>query len=168
MDLINDILDISKIEAGRMTVERVGCDLPNLVVEVASLMRPRAAEKGLQFVVSSVGRIPQQIQTDSLRLRQILMNLASNAIKFTKEAQIDLVVSCLDAPAAQGADGGAAGTNLVQIELRDTGIGMTDEQMGPLFQPFTQADESMTRRFGGTGLGLVISKRLSKLFGGGH
>src|SRR3954447_12426942 len=105
MDLINDILDISKIEAGRMTVERVGCDLPNLVVEVASLMRPRAAEMGLRFVVSSVGRIPQQIQTDALRLRQILMNLASNAIKFTKEGQIDLVVRCIRGPAAPAAEG---------------------------------------------------------------
>src|SRR3954471_1239488 len=90
MALINDILDISKIEAGKMTVERIACDLPNLVIDVASLMRPRTVEKGLEFAVNFAGPIPQQIQSDGLRLKQILVNLLGNAIKFTHKGRIEM------------------------------------------------------------------------------
>jgi two-component system, sensor histidine kinase len=156
VDLINDILDISKIEAGKMTVERVPCGLSHLVLDVVSLMRPRAAEKQLGFDVRFDGPIPEQVQTDPLRLRQILMNLAANAVKFTESGRIELAVRCAQ----------AAGSSTVEFDVTDTGIGMTEEQVIKLFQPFMQADDSMTRRFGGTGLGLAISKRLAKLLGG--
>jgi signal transduction histidine kinase/AmiR/NasT family two-component response regulator/HPt (histidine-containing phosphotransfer) domain-containing protein len=156
VDLINDILDISKIEAEKMTVERVKGNLPQMVLDVVSLMRPRAAEKGLDLRLQFEGRIPEQILTDPTRFRQIFMNLTANAIKFTERGMIDIMINCTPARDA----------SIVQIAIHDTGIGMTPEQMARLFQPFMQADESMTRRFGGTGLGLVISKRLSKLLGG--
>ena len=157
VDLINDILDLSKIEAERMTVERVRAPFPQLVLDVISLMRSRAAEKELELRMHFDGPIPEQILTDPTRLRQILMNLTSNAIKFTERGFVELVIRCRPAP---------EGSGRVEIAIRDTGIGMTPEQMSRLFQPFTQADDSMTRRFGGTGLGLVISRRLARLLGG--
>jgi signal transduction histidine kinase/DNA-binding NarL/FixJ family response regulator/HPt (histidine-containing phosphotransfer) domain-containing protein len=156
VDLINDILDISKIEAEKMTVERVKANLPQLILDVVSLMRPRAAEKQLDLRLHFEGRIAEQILTDPTRFRQIFMNLTANAIKFTERGIIDIVIQCMPKEDA----------SVVQIAIRDTGIGMTAEQMSRLFQPFMQADDSMTRRFGGTGLGLVISKRLSRLLGG--
>ncbi len=112
--------------------------------------------KNLVLAVHFSGPIPREIHTDPLRLRQVLMNLVGNAIKFTENGQIDVIVS------ARKMDGAGR----LQIEIRDTGIGMTPEQMGRLFQPFVQADESMSRKYGGSGLGLVISKRLAKLMGG--
>ncbi len=156
MALINDILDISKIEAEKMTVERLPCDLPNMVIDVASLMRPKAVDKGLEFKVKFEGSIPQQISTDALRLKQILVNLIGNAIKFTQKGRIEIRVECR--PTEQSSE--------VHFHLTDTGIGMTPEQVQRLFQPFNQADDSMTRKYGGTGLGLTISKRLAKLLGG--
>ena len=156
MALINDILDISKIEADKMTVERIPCDLPNLVIDVASLMRPKTVDKGLEFTVNFAGSIPQQISTDALRLKQILVNLLGNAIKFTHKGRIELRIECK----------ATAGSSEIYFHLSDTGIGMTSEQAQRLFQPFNQADESMTRKYGGTGLGLTISKRLAKLLGG--
>jgi signal transduction histidine kinase/DNA-binding response OmpR family regulator len=156
VDLIGDILDISKIEAGKMEVERQMSPFPHMLVEVVSLMRPRAAEKQLDFRVSFDGPTPEQITTDSLRFRQILMNLTANAIKFTDRGFVEMTVKCM--PSAQ--------SSVIQIDIRDTGIGMTDEQASRLFQPFTQADNSTTRKFGGTGLGLAISKRLARLLGG--
>ena len=159
LELINDVLDLSKIEADRMTVERIECDLPRLAVDVASLMRPRAADKGLNFTLTFNGPVPQYVRADGLRLRQILLNVIGNAVKFTHAGGVRLNVSCR--PAAQ-----AGGEARVRFEVTDTGIGMTDEQVARLFQPFGQADESMTRRFGGTGLGLAISRRLAGLLGG--
>jgi signal transduction histidine kinase/DNA-binding NarL/FixJ family response regulator/HPt (histidine-containing phosphotransfer) domain-containing protein len=156
VDLIGDILDISKIEAGKMEVERVTSAFPHLLVEVVSLMRPRAAEKGLDFKVIFDGPTPEQIITDALRLRQILMNLSANAIKFTDRGFVEISVKC----------NRMVGASTIQLEIRDTGIGMSDEQVSRLFQPFMQADGSTTRKFGGTGLGLAISKRLAKLLGG--
>ncbi|MDB5324410.1 MAG: luxQ 3 [Phycisphaerales bacterium] len=156
MALINDILDISKIEAEKMTVERIPCDLPNLVIDVASLMRPKTVDKGLDFTVNFEGSIPQTILTDALRLKQILVNLLGNAIKFTHKGRIELRVGC------KPKEGGSE----IHFHLSDTGIGMTPEQVQRLFQPFNQADDSMTRKYGGTGLGLTISKRLAKLLGG--
>jgi signal transduction histidine kinase/DNA-binding NarL/FixJ family response regulator/HPt (histidine-containing phosphotransfer) domain-containing protein len=156
VELINDILDISKIEAEKMTVERVRANFPQLVLDVVSLMRPRAAEKELDLRMRFEGPIPEQIQTDPTRLRQIVMNLTANAIKFTERGFVELSIRCTR----------TEGTSRIEVVIRDTGIGMTPEQVGRLFQPFMQADDSMTRRFGGTGLGLVISKRLSRLLGG--
>jgi PAS domain S-box-containing protein len=157
LELINEILDLSKIEAGQMTVERLSCDMPALLSEIISLMRPRAAEKGLEFGVSFQGPIPHLIQSDPLRLRQILVNLLGNAMKFTESGKIEMRIT----------DEGDGGPNIVpRIDVMDTGIGMTSEQLERLFQPFTQGDESITRKFGGTGLGLTISQRLAKLLNG--
>jgi PAS domain S-box-containing protein len=157
LELINEILDLSKVEAGQMKVERVSCDLPELLSEVISLMRPRAAEKGLGFEVTFQGPIPHIIQSDPLRLRQILVNLLGNAVKFTESGKIDLRIT----------DEGAGGPNiLLRVDVIDSGIGMTTEQLGRLFRPFTQGDASITRKFGGTGLGLTISRQLAKLLSG--
>ncbi len=157
LDLINDILDLSKIEAGEMTVERVTCDVPQLISDILSLMRPRAAEKGLEFHATFDTLIPRQIQTDPMRLRQILVNLLGNAVKFTETGSVEIHVRF-------EADG--AGSNILRVDVTDSGIGMTEAQRLRLFRPFTQADESTTRRFGGTGLGLSISRRLARLLGG--
>jgi signal transduction histidine kinase/DNA-binding response OmpR family regulator len=156
MQLINDILDISKIEADKMTVERIPCDLPHLVIDVASLMRPKMVEKGLEFKVDFAGAIPQTVSTDALRLKQILVNLLGNAIKFTHKGRIELKVECQ--PKGNSSE--------IRCLISDTGIGMTPEQVARLFQPFNQADDSMTRKYGGTGLGLTISQRLARLLGG--
>jgi len=155
-ELINDILDISKIEAGKMSIERTVCDLPRLTGEVVSLMRWRAISKGLEFRLLFDGPIPRHIHTGPLRLKQVLMNILGNAIKFTERGSVTMRVSCR--PEGNG--------STITFAVADTGIGMSREQMEHLFQPFSQADGSTTRRFGGTGLGLVICQRLVKLLGG--
>jgi CheY-like chemotaxis protein/HPt (histidine-containing phosphotransfer) domain-containing protein len=156
MDLINDILDISKIEAEKMTVERIPHDIAQTAVEVVSMLRPRAVAKQLALRVEFVGPIPAKVRTDPLRLKQVLVNLLGNAIKFTEQGEVCLKISVEARQAASH----------IQFDVCDTGIGMTGEQMGRLFQAFVQADDSMTRRYGGTGLGLVISKRLAQYMGG--
>jgi signal transduction histidine kinase/CheY-like chemotaxis protein/HPt (histidine-containing phosphotransfer) domain-containing protein len=161
LDLINDVLDLSKIEAGKMVTTRSACDLIQALSEIVSMMRSRAVEKGLGFRVQFQGPVPRKIQTDPLRLKQILVNLLGNAIKFTASGEVRLVVSC--PTAVPNADG--LGKE-VRFDIADTGIGMNPEQMARLFQPFTQADESTTRKFGGSGLGLDISKRLANMLGG--
>jgi signal transduction histidine kinase/HPt (histidine-containing phosphotransfer) domain-containing protein/ActR/RegA family two-component response regulator len=155
--IINDILDLSKIEAGKMSVELLPCSLPQIVAEVASLMRLRSKEKEIGFDVVFHGKVPQSIQSDAMRLRQIVLNLVGNAIKFTERGNVRIVVRCddLESPSPS-----------LAIEVVDTGIGLTPEQRARLFQPFTQADASTTRRFGGSGLGLTICKRLAGLLGG--
>jgi signal transduction histidine kinase/CheY-like chemotaxis protein/HPt (histidine-containing phosphotransfer) domain-containing protein len=154
LDLINEILDLSKIEAGRMTVEKIPTDLPPLLSDVMSMMRPRATEKGLELNLRISDKVPRHVVTDPVRVKQILMNLVSNALKFTEHGQVEIHVS--SDPAIQ----------TLNFEVMDTGIGITQEQMTKLFRPFTQADGSTTRRFGGTGLGLTISKSLAQLLGG--
>jgi len=156
--VINDILDISKIEAGRMTIERRVCSPHQILAETVSLMRRRAIEKGLTMDIAYNGRIPETICTDSTRLRQILTNLLGNAIKFTETGGVRLTVSLADP-----ADGGKAH---LCFEIVDTGVGISQEQLGNVFQAFTQADETMSRRFGGTGLGLTISKGLAEALDG--
>jgi CheY-like chemotaxis protein/HPt (histidine-containing phosphotransfer) domain-containing protein/anti-sigma regulatory factor (Ser/Thr protein kinase) len=156
LELINDILDLSKIEAGKMTVERIDCDLTKLLADLISLMRPRATEKGLGFEVSFDGPIPQFIRTDPTRLRQILVNLLGNALKFTAAGKIHLRIR-----AEKNGD-----SNVICAEVIDTGIGLEADQLSRLFQPFTQAEESTTRKFGGTGLGLTISQQLAHLLCG--
>ena len=156
LELINEILDLSKIEAGEMTVENIRCDLPELLSDVATLMRSRATEKALQFKVSIAGPVPRYIQTDPLRLRQILVNLLGNAIKFTAAGLIEMIVNCK----------ASARSSILQIQVCDTGIGMNEDQLKRVFQPFAQGEESTTRKFGGTGLGLAISRRLARLLKG--
>ncbi|MFW6058912.1 MAG: ATP-binding protein [Phycisphaeraceae bacterium] len=155
--IINDILDISKIEAGHMTVESIETSLVGLVNDVTSLMRMRALEKGLEFDLEYQSPLPETIRTDPTRLHQILMNLTTNAVKFTDHGKVRLTVRMID---------GDEGKSMIAFDVIDSGIGMTPEQQAQLFQPFTQADETMTRRYGGTGLGLAISRRLARILGG--
>jgi PAS domain S-box-containing protein len=154
--LINEILDLSKIEAGQMTVEQIETDFAQLLYEVTALMQPRAQEKSLQLNVKCHGPLPRQICTDPLRLRQILVNLIGNAIKFTSRGAVEVSVRCEKTEQC----------GMMRIDIADTGIGLTPEQMEKIFLPFTQAEQSTTRRFGGTGLGLTISQKLAQLLGG--
>ena len=156
LTIINDILDISKIEAQKLTVEKIDCDLPQLLADVLALARPWAQKKGLNFEMKFDKLLPARIQTDPLRLRQVLMNLLSNAIKFTEKGTVTVAVYREI----------SYFTHSLRFEVQDTGIGMSPQQLANLFQPFTQADSSTTRKFGGTGLGLTISKRLARLLGG--
>ena len=155
--IINDILDLSKIEAGKLEVEDVSCSPCKILGEVIALMRVRAEAKNLPLEVVQDGPMPQSIHSDPTRLRQILINLAANAIKFTEIGNIRLVARLLDADTEEPK---------VQFELIDSGIGMSEQQIANLFKPFSQVDTSTTRKHGGTGLGLAISKRLAKELGG--
>jgi PAS domain S-box-containing protein len=156
LNIINDILDISKIEEGKMTVERVDCSLCQMVAEVLSVTRTRAEGKGLRLQFEYGGPMPAVVSLDPTRTRQVLINLLSNAVKFTETGTVRLRVELI------GSDDDTA----IAFDVIDTGIGMTEQQVGNLFQPFMQGDESMTRRFGGTGLGLTISQHLTRLLGG--
>ncbi|MCA9255947.1 MAG: response regulator, partial [Phycisphaerales bacterium] len=157
LTIINDILDLSKIRAGKMTVEIIPVDVARVVHDVIALMSVRAAAKDIALNVSCAGPIPSTFDCDPVRLRQILMNLVGNAVKFTEVGGVELVVS-FDREGSLGPT--------MTIAVSDTGVGMTADQMKKLFAAFQQADTSMTRRFGGTGLGLMISIRLAKLLGG--
>jgi PAS domain S-box-containing protein len=157
LNLINDILDLSKIEAGKFEVVRVACSPRQIASEVVSTMKVRADAKGLPLTLECRGPAPESIQTDPNRLRQILVNLIGNAIKFTEVGGVRVVIRSDASPNGEGQ---------LAFDVIDTGIGMSDEQAGLLFRPFSQADASTTRRFGGTGLGLAISKRLAKMLGG--
>ncbi len=164
LHVINDILDLSKIEAGKLAIELVDCSLIQLIADVQSLMRVRADSRGLTFQLEFAGPIPERITTDPTRVRQILINLVGNAIKFTEQGGVRLITRFVPAgPVA----GGQAGEPHIEFAVVDTGIGIAPEQVDLLFQPFAQADSSTTRRFGGTGLGLTITKRLANLLGGG-
>jgi len=155
LTVINDILDISKIEAGQLTVERIETDAAQVIEEVCSLMQVRADEKDLALKHSVTGPFPQSVQTDPVRLRQILINLVGNAIKFTKEGAVSINASYVTGPRPH-----------LRFDVTDSGIGLTPEQSAKLFKPFAQADASTTRRFGGTGLGLTISLNLARALGG--
>ena len=155
--IIADILDLSKIEADKLEVERIAFSPAQLVADVEQMMRIRADARKLPLLVEYAGPIPETIQNDPTRLRQILINLLGNAIKFTNDGSVRLILQM----AEQSKDG-----PMLQFEVVDTGIGMTADEIAKLFQPFHQADNSTTRRFGGTGLGLAICKRLSEKLGG--
>ncbi|MDD5198559.1 MAG: PAS domain S-box protein [Terrimicrobiaceae bacterium] len=157
--LLNDILDFSKIESGRLEVEIRAIDLPQCIREVLDLHQPHATGKRLSLAVKIAADLPRYVLSDGSRLRQILVNLVGNAVKFTSQGGV--VVSASFLPAASDRAEGR-----IRIVVSDTGIGIRADQRERLFQPFTQADSSTTRRFGGTGLGLAISKRLSTLLGG--
>jgi CheY-like chemotaxis protein len=157
LSVINDILDVSKIEAGRMTVEPTLCSPFAVVSEVRALMEVRAREKGLALVVTRCGAIPEVVRTDPTRLRQILLNLLNNAIKFTDSGQVELRFGI------ESLEGGA---ERLEFAVADTGVGLTKEQLERVFRPFVQADNSTTRKYGGSGLGLTISQTLARLLGG--
>src|SRR5579872_1114391 len=155
--LINDILDLAKIESGKLAIEmRLGSPR-TIVSDVLALFKFRAEEKGLRLRAAFDDSLPDAIATDPARLRQVLLNVVGNAIKFTEQGRVDLRVRWETGPALR--------PHLV-IEVQDTGIGMTGEQMSCLFQAFQQADGSTSRRFGGTGLGLAISRQLTQMLGG--
>ncbi len=155
--IINDILDFSKIEAGRLELEVIDLDVREVVEDVAGLLAQPAHEKGLELIVKVDPSVPRGLRGDPGRLRQILFNLVGNAVKFTHQGEVVVNVSL-----AQATDAAA----VVRFEIRDTGIGIAREAQARLFQPFTQADSSTTRQYGGTGLGLVICKRLVELMHG--
>ncbi len=149
LQIINDVLDLSKIEAGRMECNKLACSPLRIVSEVISLMDVRAREKGLKLFAECDGPIPETIQSDPTRLRQVLINLVGNAVKFTEAGEVRLRIS-LRSP-------------MLEFLVVDTGIGIDEEQLERIFKPFTQADETVTRRFGGTGLGLAICRRFAEV-----
>jgi PAS domain S-box-containing protein len=155
--ILNDILDLSKIEAGRLELERVPFDLGAVVADVGELYGPDAVAKGLEFVVDIDPNLPGQVEGDPGRVRQVLANLVSNAVKFTGQGQVAVTVQ-VEAMDHASVD--------VRFHVSDTGVGMDPAQCERLFEPFTQADASTTRRFGGTGLGLTIAQRLVTMMGG--
>ncbi|WP_456242865.1 response regulator [Solidesulfovibrio fructosivorans] len=155
--VINDILDYSKIEAGRFVIERIPFDLDAVLGNVVDIMGPGAAEKQLEFLLSVGDDVPSWLVGDPLRLGQVLLNLVGNAVKFTDSGEV-LVEVRLEKAVADAAR--------LRFAVRDTGIGMTPEQKHNLFRPFAQADGSISRRYGGTGLGLSICHRLVELMGG--
>lgn len=157
LSIINDILDYSKIEAGRIELENIQFSPGTVVEEVAELMAEKAQGKGLELVCNVSPEVPRTSLGDPVRLRQILLNLAGNAIKFTQEGEVVIRVYPLEQTDS---------SICLRFEVRDTGIGIPDEVKDRLFDSFTQADNSTTRKFGGTGLGLAISRRLASLMGG--
>jgi signal transduction histidine kinase len=152
LTILDDILDFSKIEAGKLELEHVPVALRPLIDEVCASLAPQARTRNVRIGTQVGGDVPPAIVGDPVRLRQILLNLAGNAVKFTADGSVD-VEARVDSSA-------------LQLCVRDSGIGMTAEAMAQLFEPFEQADAATTRRFGGTGLGLSIVKRLAELMGG--
>lgn len=159
LQLINDILDLSKIEAGRLEIECLPFSPGLLMTEAISALRGRAEAKSIGLSLAYDGPIPDLIESDPTRFRQILMNLISNAIKFTESGRVIVRMEMIDV-------GSNSRAWKLKCDVIDSGIGMTPDQLEKLFSPFVQADQSMTRRFGGTGLGLSISRRLAQLLGG--
>ena len=156
LELINDILDLSKVEAGRLDVESVACAPHAIVRQAVQSLGVKADEKGLRLGFEMRRPLPASVRSDPARLRQIMLNLLSNAIKFTQAGGVQVVLDC------EPADSGGR----YIIEVRDTGIGVAADKLESLFDPFTQADSSITRRFGGTGLGLTISRKFARALGG--
>jgi signal transduction histidine kinase/CheY-like chemotaxis protein len=153
LTIINDVLDYSKIEAGRMTFEQIDFDLRLVCEEVRAILRAAVAKRNIAMSLHYETALPSFIKGDPVRIRQILLNLASNAVKFTERGAVRIEVSALDGPQ-------------IKISVADSGIGISEEQMNRMFRRFTQADSSTTRRYGGTGLGLAISRTLVELMGG--
>lgn len=158
MYLINDILDFSKIEAKKLVMENIRFNLRNVIKDTVLLHSPKAAEKGLKINTVIRHDVPDEVMGDPSRLKQILNNLLSNAVKFTKQGEISITADCLEKK-----DDIAS----LSFEVKDTGIGIRSEYLDTIFQSFSQADASTTRKYGGTGLGLAISDELAKMMGGG-
>ena len=159
LGIIDEILDFSKIEADRLQLESIEFDLDKVLEGLATIMSINASAKDLELVIAVDADVPRKLTGDPSRLQQILINLAGNAIKFTESGEVCVGISRVEPS--------ASGELRLAFTVRDTGIGISDEQQARLFSPFTQADTTTTRRFGGTGLGLVISKRLAEIMGGG-
>ncbi len=157
LGIINDILDFSKIEAGKMDIEKISFELTDVFDNLSNLIGMKAQQKGLEFVFDIDKSIPSSIIGDPLRLGQILLNFTNNAIKFTQKGEIVVSAKLLDKKNSEA---------FIRFDVKDTGIGLTEEQVGKLFKAFSQADTSTTRKYGGTGLGLTISKKLSELMDG--
>ena len=155
--VINDILDLSRIEAGRLEISQTACSPAQIVGDIIELLRPKSASKAVRLHSVFVEPMPDWIVSDPTRLRQILFNLVGNAVKFTESGEVCLTVRWEDAPNA---------SPTLTCEIRDTGIGMSPDQIARLFMPFSQADATTARRYGGTGLGLAICSRLAELLGG--
>ena len=156
LEIINDILDLSKIEAGQLTVETMPCTPHSLVREVVTVLGVRAREKGIALDLRIEGEIPDTIVSDPTCLRRIVTNLVGNSIKFTEKGGVTVLLKLT----------GDKSAPLLGMDVIDTGIGIAADKLGNMFQPFTQADSSITRRFGGTGLGLTISRRFARALGG--
>jgi len=157
MALLNDVLDLSKIEAGKIAIVSADTDLTHTLRRLHRLWKPKAEESGLEFYLSLDADLPQVLNFDAVRVRQCVSNLISNAIKFTSKGRVEVFVTAKRQPDGQ---------HLVKIRVSDTGVGMDEETMGRLFRPFTQADDSTSRKYGGTGLGLSITRSLAELMGG--
>jgi two-component system, sensor histidine kinase and response regulator len=157
LTVINDILDFSKIEAGKLAIDRVPFDLRECLEEVADLLSPRAAEKGLELLCHIPADTPVQVMSDPGRVRQILLNLVSNAVKFTERGEVAIEVTVRAR---------SEGLATLAVAVRDTGIGIPPERQQAVFESFTQADGSHSRKYGGTGLGLTICRQLAELMGG--
>jgi signal transduction histidine kinase len=154
--LVNDILDLSKIEAGEMKFDCISCSPHQIIAEAVSFQRVRAQEKGLTLDYNWPEGIPETVQTDPHRFRQLLTNLLGNAVKFTERGGVRIMVRVIHEQRKPQ----------LAIEVRDTGIGIAAEKLESIFEPFVQADSSVTRGFGGTGLGLSISRRIAVALGG--
>ena len=155
--LIDDILDLSKVESGKLTVERMEIRIRQLIAEVSGLFEVRARQKGIGFLASTLNEVPESIRTDPTRLRQILNNIIGNAIKFTETGKVEVVL---------GYRKDAKPFPQLEINIKDTGAGIPADRIQGLFEPFSQADVSTTRQFGGTGLGLALSRKLARQLGG--
>ncbi|MGH7838395.1 MAG: PAS domain-containing sensor histidine kinase, partial [Candidatus Binataceae bacterium] len=163
LDLINDMLDLAKVESGQLLLEQVGFDLHELINRVVDTMALRASQKQLELAARVAPGVPVEVVGDPLRLRQILVNLLGNAIKFTAHGEIVLTVERARSNARRQVDADTLG---LHFAVADTGIGIAADQIDSIFNAFTQADSSTTRKFGGTGLGLAIVRRLVALHGG--
>ncbi len=156
LNLINDILDLSKVEAGRLEVEEIECEAHAVIAETVNVLKVKAEEKGIYLHFKPEGLLPEKVLSDASRLRQIVTNLVGNAIKFTETGGVTVTLKYVESP-----------ESMLQFDITDTGIGMEQDRLASIFDPFVQADTSVTRRFGGTGLGLSISKRFAEALGGG-
>ncbi|HEV7281812.1 MAG TPA: response regulator [Pirellulaceae bacterium] len=156
LTLINDVLDLSKIEADQLSVESIPCSPHQIISETVSVLRVSATEKGIGLHYRWDGPVPQALQTDPYRYKQLLLNLVGNAIKFTDQGSV-MIVARVDREGSEPE---------LLVEVRDTGIGIPEDKLEAVFQPFVQADDSVTRRYGGTGLGLAICKRIAVALGG--
>jgi PAS domain S-box-containing protein len=160
LELINDILDLSKVEAGHLEVESVKCEVHQVVLDVARIMNVKADEKGIALRVVFDSALPAHIHSDPSRLRQVFTNLVGNAIKFTATGEVRISVRMLESSTPTGHH------KLMQIDIADSGIGIPTHRLESIFEPFVQAEASTTRKFGGTGLGLTISRRFARALGG--
>jgi Amt family ammonium transporter len=167
LELINDILDLSKIESNQLILEECHCSLPDILEAVRGMAALQASEKEIELRCSIDPELPEMIRTDPTRLRQILVNLVGNAVKFTRKGRVTIEASVLaQSERANDDKKKKSSTRQIKISVIDTGIGIEPEKLEKIFNPFTQADSSTTRRFGGTGLGLAISRRLIEKMGG--